>query len=239
MCSFQVRTLTSAAPSRSARIAFASGRSTMSVGVDGDRRPELGHRHGLAGRRLDRMAVADPPVVAAVEQPDVADAGVAQDQRGAGGGDLAGPTTGPLLVGVALGVAAVDDHRRVDGDPERAQRVVELGRRAAVPVGRRLQPVGVEVAGGGDVPVRVLLGDAEVHVEQEGVGAGRRLDGLPGEHVAQPADVDQALVVGQAVDRVRRVDGPGREPALEDARRRARRRPGGGRGGRRRRRACP
>ena len=80
------------------------------------------------------MAGLHPGVVAAVEEADVVDAAVAQDQRGAGGGDLAGSASGPFLVRIAFGVAAVEDDRRVVGDAERAERRLELLRRAAVPV---------------------------------------------------------------------------------------------------------
>ena len=48
---------------------------------------------------------------------------------------------------------------------QRAERVVELGRRSAVPVLRRLEPVRVQEMGARDVSVRVLLGHAEVDVE--------------------------------------------------------------------------
>ena len=78
-------------------------------------------RRRLAIDGLERIAALDPPVVAAVEQPDVVDAGVAQDHQRPGRRDLAGPAARPLLVGVTLGVAAVDDDRRVGGDAERAR----------------------------------------------------------------------------------------------------------------------
>ena len=113
MCSRHVRTLTRAAPSGSAMIALASGRSTRNSGRCGIETPNVGDRRRLADDRLERQARGDPPVVAAVEQADVLDAGVAQDQCGARRRDLAGPSARPLLVGVADRVAAVDDDRRV------------------------------------------------------------------------------------------------------------------------------
>src|SRR3989442_3736502 len=91
-------------------------------------------RRGLADDRLERVARPDPPVVAAVEQADIVDAGVAQDHRRPAGCDLPGPSSRPLLVRVAFGVAAIEDDRCVAGDSERAQGLLELLRRAAVTV---------------------------------------------------------------------------------------------------------
>src|SRR5439155_9851335 len=82
------------------------------VDVDNDLRAqrnldtERRDRRGLADDRLERVARPDPPVVAAVEQADVVDAGVAQDHRRSARRDLPGPASRPLLVGVAFGGAA-------------------------------------------------------------------------------------------------------------------------------------
>ena len=191
MCSRQVRT-------RDERGAVRVGQDLLGlVDVDDDLRPD---RHDGPERRdrrrrpvdgLDRVALLDPPVVAAVEQPDVVDAGVAHDHQRPRRRDLAGPATRPLLVGLALGVAAVDDDRRVAGDAERLERGRDRLGRAAVPVGRVLEPVGVEVVRARDVALGVLLGDAEVDVEQQELLVRRRLGSLAGEHVAQPRDVDE------------------------------------------------
>ncbi len=163
----------------------------MTSGRSGIGDAERSHRRRLAELGLERVARPDPPVVAAVEQADVVDAGVAQDHQRAGRRDLAGPPAGPLLVGVALGVAAVDDDRRVMGDAQRAQGGVDGLGRAAVPVGRVLEPVRVEVEGTRDVALGVFLGHAEVHVEEQELALGRRLRALAREHVAEPVDVDE------------------------------------------------
>ena len=103
------------------------------VDVHDDLRPLRGRdaealdRHGLAGDRLERVASADPPVVAAVEEAHVVDPGVAEDHRRAGGRDLAGTPARPLLVRVTLGVAAVEHDRRVVADAQRPEGLVELG----------------------------------------------------------------------------------------------------------------
>ena len=107
-------------------ISLASSMSTMTSGRTGIDTPELGDRRRLAEDGLDRVAVADPPVVAAVEQADVVDARVAQDHQRARRRDLPRPATRPLLVGIALGVAAVDHDGRVLRDAEAADRGVEL-----------------------------------------------------------------------------------------------------------------
>ena len=172
---------------------------------------------GRAKDGLERVAALDPPVVAAVEQPDVVDPGVAQDHQRPRGGDLAGATARPLLLGVALGVAAVDDDRRVAGDAERAQGRIDHFGRAPVPVGRILEPVRVEEERARDVALGVFLGHAEVHVEEQELLVGRRLGRLPVEDVAQPRDVDELVVVGKPIEWQRRVGGPGRGPILVGA----------------------
>jgi hypothetical protein len=147
------------------------------------------------------VAGLDPGVVAAVEQADVVDAAVAEDQRRTARGDLPGPASRPLLVGVAFRIAAVEDHRGVVGDAERAQRRLELFGRAAVPVDRVLELVRVEVERAREVVLRVLLGHAEVDVEEE-VPAGRRgLGPTAVEQLLEPVGVHELLVVRQGLDR--------------------------------------
>src|SRR5205823_1840529 len=90
-----------------------------------DRGTEGGHRDGLSLDRLERVALLDPAVVATIEQPNVVDAGVPKDQRGARRRDLPGPPAGPLLVRIAFGVAAVQDDRRRRRDAERTNGLVE------------------------------------------------------------------------------------------------------------------
>ena len=65
-------------------------------------------------------------------------------------------------------------------------------------------------------PVRVLLGDAEVHVEESILAAVECLGAPAVEQRPQPVDVDEPLVVREPVERQGRVGGPGREPRLED-----------------------
>ena len=142
-----------------------------------------------------------PPVVASVEQTDVLDAAVRQDQRSTRGGDLTRATSGPLLVRVSLGVPAVEDDGRVEGDAELADRRLELGGRPTVPVGRVLEPVGVEVEGARNVTVLVLLRNAEVHVEEQMASCRRSFRPAAIEKVSQPVGVNEALVVGKAIDR--------------------------------------
>jgi hypothetical protein len=141
--------------------------STITSGRTGIVAPKASTGSGRRSVGLHRIAGLDPPVVAAIEQADVVDTGVAQDHQRAGRGDLARPPARPLLVGAADRVAAVDDDRRVTRDPEAAERLVERLRRPAVPVDRILEPVRVEVGAPGDVALRVLLRDPEVDVEQE------------------------------------------------------------------------
>ena len=157
--------------------------------------PNDGDRRRLAIDGLERIAALDPPVVAAVEQADVVDSGVAQDHQRAGRRDLAGSAARPLLLGVALGVATVDDDRRVGRDAQRAEGGLDDLRGAPVPVDRVLQPVRVEEEGARDVALGIFLGDPEVDVEEQELLVRRRLGPLPVEHVAQPRDVDERLVV--------------------------------------------
>ncbi len=98
MCSLQVRTLTSAAPSRSRRIALASPMSTIASGRRGIGAPNDDDRARLAHRRLECAAGAHPRVEAAVEQANVLDPRVVEDQRGSTRGDLARAPPRPLLV---------------------------------------------------------------------------------------------------------------------------------------------
>ena len=62
----------------------------------------------------------------------------------------------------------------------------------------------------------VLLGHPEVDVEQQEGAVRRRLGPSTVEHLAEPGDVDELVVVGQALERQRLVGGPGRSPSLED-----------------------
>src|SRR2546427_8088091 len=71
--------------------------------------------------RVEQVTRLDPVVVSAIEQADVVDAGVMKNQRRAACGNLSGAASGPLLVGMALRVAAIEDNRGVVGDPERTQ----------------------------------------------------------------------------------------------------------------------
>src|SRR3989442_12809203 len=137
------------------------------LGPKRDLDPEARDRGRLPENGFKRVAGAYPPVVAAIEKPHVVDAGVTQDHQRPGGGDLPRPSARPLLVRMALGVASVDDDRRVVGDAKRSQRGFERLGRSPVPVGRILQPVGVEVMRPRDMALRVFLGDAKVHVEED------------------------------------------------------------------------
>ena len=157
----------------------------------------------------------DPVVVAAVEEPDVVDAGVPEDQRRPRRRDLAGPPPRPLLVGVSLGVAAVEDDGRVAIDAQALERGLELCRGPAVPGDRVLEPVRVEIKGRRDVVLGVLLGNAEVDVEQEPSTRRRDLRRPAGEEIAEPVDVDEPLEPGQIFDGPIVVGRPGRPIALE------------------------
>ena len=84
-----------------------------SSGRSGTARPVAATGAGSRTTSSTGCAGPDPGVVATVEDADVVDAGVAQDERRAGGRDLAGTPARPLLVGLALGVPAVEDDRRV------------------------------------------------------------------------------------------------------------------------------
>ncbi len=77
-----------------------------------------------------------------------------------------------------------------------------------------LEAVRVEVEGAREVALRVLLGDAEVHVEEQGLRVVVRLGALAGEQLADPLDVDEAVVVREALDREAVVRSPGREAGL-------------------------
>src|SRR5207248_3197880 len=136
-------------------------------------------------------------VVAAIEEADVVDARVAKDQRGPAGGDLSGPASRPFLVGVAFGIAPVEDDGGVGRDAEGAQGNLELFRGAAVPIARILQPVRVEVKCPGDVVLLGLLWKAGVDVDEEGspgrrrpVAAASRAFGSPPVVGGQRPDVD-------------------------------------------------
>src|SRR5207247_1059823 len=132
----------------------------------GDPNAERGDRLGLAADRFERVTGLNPGVVAAVEQADVVDAAVVQDQRGASGGNLAGATARPFLIGVAFGVAAVQAHGRIVRDAERAHGLLEHLRWTAIPVQRILELVGVEIERTRKVVLLVLLRNPEVDVEE-------------------------------------------------------------------------
>ncbi len=187
------------------------------LGVLRDRQAEGRHRGGLADDRLDRVAGPDPPVVAAVEQPDVVDPGVAQDHQRPRRGDLPGPPPRPLLVRVADRVAAVDDDRRVVGDAEGAHGGVDLGRGPALPdVLGILEPVRVQVQGARKMAFLVLLRDAEVDMEQEEPAGRGRFRATAGEELAEPLDVDEPVVLRQALDGTLGCRNPAREAAGQD-----------------------
>ena len=136
-------------------------------GWTGTSAPNTGTEVGKPRNRLERVAALHPGVVATVQESHVLDAAVRQDERGAGGGDLAGTTSGPLLVRLTFGVAAVEDHGRVARDPERPQSRVEILRGAPIPVARALELVRVQVERAREVAIGVFLGNAEVDVEEE------------------------------------------------------------------------
>ncbi len=187
---------------------MTSGRSGI---VDAERLDRL----GLAMDGLDRVSGADPPVIATVEQSNIVHAGIAQDHQRTCRGDLAGTPPRPLLVGVALGVATVEDDRRVAGDPELPDRGVEDVGGSAVPVGRILEPIGVEVQGSRDVILCVLLGDAEVDVEEEEPASRGGFRSLAGEHLFQPVDMHETLVLRELVHGQAGVGRPGREAPVQ------------------------
>ena len=164
------------------------------------------------------MPGLDPPVIAAVEEPHVVNARVPQDHQGTSRGDLSRASTGPLLVRVALRVASIDDDCRVMGDAERSKRRLDGLGRPAVPVRGVLEPVGVEVERSRDMSVRVFLRHAEIDVEEDELASRSGLGPFPVEHLAEPLDVDELLVLGQPLDGETLVGRPGRKPGLEDPR---------------------
>jgi hypothetical protein len=110
-------------------------------------------------------------------------------------------TSRPLLVGVSLGIAAVEDDRGVVGDSERPQRSLELARRSAVPVLRILEPVRVEIQRTRDVTLLVLLGDPEIDVKEQEPVDRRGLRSPSIEQLPQPCGVDKLVVVLEPLDR--------------------------------------
>ena len=62
----------------------------------------------------------------------------------------------------------------------------------------------------------VLLRDAEVDVEQEPLAGRRRLGPFAIDDLAEPVDMDEPVVVDQAVDGAAVVGCPGAEAAVED-----------------------
>ena len=184
------------------------------VDVDDDLRAqrnldtERGDRLGLVQNGFQRISGLDPVVVAAIEEADVVDARVAKNQCRAAGRDLSRPATRPFLVGVAFGIAAIEDDGGVARDAERPQGDLELFRGAAVPIARILQLVGVEIKRPGNVVLFVLFPNAEVDVkEKESPGRGG-LGASAAEQLAEPVGMDQLVVVRQTIDRQRRVRCP-------------------------------
>jgi hypothetical protein len=103
----------------------------------------------------------------------------------------------------------------VPPDAEATQGRLELLGIATVPVGRVLEPVRVEIAGARDVALRVLLGHAEVHVEEQEVAFGSCLGAAAGQELGEPGGVNQLLVAGQTLDGSGRVGRPCGEPTVE------------------------
>src|SRR5207253_1861677 len=173
-------------------------------------------RHGLAGDCLQRITCLDPVVVSAIEQADVVDAGVTKDQGRTACGDLSGPASGPFLVGVALGIAAVEDDRGVVGDPEPAQGCLKLFWRSTVPVARILKAVRVQVQRPGNVILLVLLRNAKVDVEEQEPTGRRGLRASAVEQLADPVRVHELFVVRQTFDWQSPIGGPFGPAALID-----------------------
>ena len=65
--------------------------------------------------------------------------------------------------------------------------------------------------------LRVFLGHPEVHVEEQELALGRGFRALAREDLAEPVDVDELVVLRQALDRQVRVGRPGREAVGVDA----------------------
>src|ERR1700674_4843036 len=115
--------------------------------------------------RFEPVSGPYPSVVTAVQDPDVSDPGIAQDQRSAAGGNLAGPPSRPFVLGVAFRVATVQNYGRVVCNAEGAKCCLELSRRPAVPIGAPFQPIGIEVERLRQVIFFVLLGQPKVDVK--------------------------------------------------------------------------
>src|SRR5205809_1070202 len=120
-------------------------------------------------------------------------------------------------IAFAFSVAAVQHDRGVMADPELAKREIDRPRRSAVPVDRVLQPVCVQVARPGDVPLGVFLWHPKVHVEEQELPVRwSRLRVLPVERLAEPFDMDEPVVLRQALDRSICDARPGQESAVEN-----------------------
>jgi len=78
---------------------------------------------------------------------------------------------------------------------------LELLRRSAVPVGRILEPVGVEIQRTRDVVLLVLLDNPGVDVEEQKRAGRRGLRPPAREQLSQPFRVDKLVVGRQALDR--------------------------------------
>jgi len=66
---------------------------------------------------------------------------------------------------------------------------------------RTLEPVGVEIQRPGDVILLVLLGDAEIDVEEQERTGRRGLRPPPLEYLSKPFGVDELVVVGKTLHR--------------------------------------
>jgi hypothetical protein len=82
--------------------------------VDTERRDRL----GLVEDRFERVSGLDPVIVAAVEQANIGRARITKDERRLAGGDLSGSASRPFLVGMAFGIAAMEDDGDVPRDPQ-------------------------------------------------------------------------------------------------------------------------
>ncbi len=101
--------------------------------------------------------------------------------------------------------------------PRAASGSLDLRRRASVPVDRVFELVGIQIERTRQVCLEILLGHAEVDVEEEGSALGRRLGSCAVDERTQPRGMHQRLVARQLVDRQRVISRPGAEPTLEDA----------------------
>ena len=73
--------------------------------------------------------------------------------------------------------------------------MLELLRRAAVPIVPTLEEIGVEIERPWDMTLLVLLRNAEIDVEEQELAGRRRLRPLSIEQLPQPVGVDKLVVV--------------------------------------------